>query len=114
MLRSKRRFGRSKQPRTMLLPLLASLIVVFCVTPRASLVQAQTGAQTLSRSGCVCLPTLVADTSTSVTCYHKTATDPLGCAVDPSDVCADGGVSDRTWDLCNGRACAHFLLSSFL
>ncbi|KAE9029232.1 hypothetical protein PF011_g1178 [Phytophthora fragariae] len=28
------------------------------------------------------------------------SSSPLGCAVDPSDPCADG-VLDRTWDLCN-------------
>ncbi|ETL84442.1 hypothetical protein L917_15702 [Phytophthora nicotianae] len=77
----------------MLLHLLASLLL-WCIAPLSALVQGQV----LSRAGCACQPTVLTGTDSPVICYHTNFT--FGCAVDPSDSCADG-VLDRSWDLCN-------------
>ncbi|ETO66300.1 hypothetical protein F444_16441 [Phytophthora nicotianae P1976] len=93
MLRGTLQVDRKKLLRRMLLHLLASLLL-WCIAPLSALVQGQV----LSRAGCACQPTVLTGTDSPVICYQTNFT--FGCAVDPSDSCADG-VLDRSWDLCN-------------
>nr|KAE8948687.1 hypothetical protein PF009_g1735 [Phytophthora fragariae] len=99
MLHDKRLGGGANQWRGMLLLLLWCLLCC-CDVPALAMEQAESSTQILSRAGCACQPTLFSATNSAVTCYQTNSSSPLGCAVDPSDPCADG-VLDRTWDLCN-------------
>ncbi|KAG6971379.1 hypothetical protein JG687_00002088 [Phytophthora cactorum] len=91
MLRDTPPVGRMKLQRRMLLHL---IVLLCCITPRPAMAQGQV----LSWSGCACQPTVLAGADSPVTCYQRNSM--FGCAVDPSDSCADGGLN-RTWDLCN-------------